>query len=76
MGIVNSNMRSRKRREADRTRVELAETPPREFDPGDHTVGEVLNYLALHPRANVNRILEQERAGKNRKGIIDHLTLT
>lgn len=76
MGIVNSNMRSGARRAAARKALEIAETPPREFDPADHSVADVLAYLKAHPRANPARILEMELAGKNRKGIVDHLTLT
>jgi hypothetical protein len=36
-----------------------------EFDPGEHTVAEVEDYLADNPD-DADRVLEAERAGKNR----------
>jgi hypothetical protein len=39
------------------------------FDPSDHTVAEVQQYLADHPD-DTDRVVELERAGKNRAGIV------
>lgn len=41
-----------------------------DFDPGDHTVAEVLEHLEENP-ADVEAVLESERAGKARKGILE-----
>lgn len=38
------------------------------FDPSAHTVDEVNAYLADHPD-DTDRVLEAERAGKNRTGV-------
>jgi hypothetical protein len=40
-----------------------------EFDPGDHTVAEVQDYIADHPE-DEERVLEAERNGKNRAGLV------
>jgi hypothetical protein len=49
--------------------VEAAETAeaagPAGFDPGEHTVAEVQEYLAEHPD-DEDRVLDAELAGKNR----------
>jgi hypothetical protein len=42
------------------------------YDPGAHTVGEVLEYAADHPD-EVDDILERERNGKNRSTLVDAL---
>lgn len=41
-----------------------------EFDPAEHNVDDVLAYLADADDAERNRVLGDERAGKNRKGIV------
>ena len=41
-----------------------------EFDPADVNAPEVHEYLKAHPE-EVARVIELERAGRNRKGIID-----
>jgi hypothetical protein len=41
-----------------------------QYDPSYHTVVEVNEYLAAHPEER-ERILEDERGGKNRKGILE-----
>jgi len=41
-----------------------------QYDPSYHTVVEVNEYLAVHPEER-ERILEDERGGKNRKGILE-----
>jgi hypothetical protein len=40
------------------------------FDPGEHTVVEVNEYLGEHPD-EAKRILKAERKGKDRTGILD-----
>lgn len=40
-----------------------------EFDPTDHTVNEVLEYLQDHPEDR-DRVLAAEEAGRGRKGIV------
>ena len=40
------------------------------YDPGEHTVAEVLAYLEAHPEL-IEQIRELEAAGKNRKGIVE-----
>lgn len=42
---------------------------PGEFDPADHTVSDVVDYMAAHPD-DADRVLELERAGRNRVGIV------
>lgn len=44
--------------------------PPELFDPGEHTVPEVNDYLNTAEPAEQVRVLEAERAGKARKGIL------
>ena len=49
------------------------EEPPPEgdtFDPGAHTVADVEAYLDEHPD-EIDRVLEAERAGKNRTTLVD-----
>ena len=43
------------------------------FDPGQHTVPETLEYLIGKDDAEVQRVLEAERSGKNRSSLIDAL---
>jgi hypothetical protein len=43
------------------------------YDPGAHTVSEVTAYAASHP-AEASAILEAERAGQNRAGIVNVLS--
>lgn len=49
----------------------VAEEPEAEgeFDPGEHTVAEVQEYIAAHPD-DTERVLASERAGKNRTTLI------
>lgn len=51
-----------------------AETPEESgaesFDPGDHTVTEVKDYLAAHPEDR-DRVLAAEAAGRGRKGLLE-----
>ena len=46
-----------------------ADGEPSEFDPAEHTVADVLEYLAAHPDAT-DALLAAERSGKNRAGIV------
>jgi hypothetical protein len=46
------------------------EGAPDEFDPGEHTVVEVLAYLAEHPEER-ERVLQAEAEGRGRKGILE-----
>jgi len=46
--------------------------PDEEFDPGEHTVDEVLAYAAAHPEYT-DDIIAAEEAGKARVGILDKL---
>jgi hypothetical protein len=39
------------------------------FDPNSHTVSEVIEYLSANP-GDYERVMEVERAGKNRAGIV------
>jgi hypothetical protein len=41
-----------------------------EFDPGEHTVAEVQDYLEANPD-DADRVLDAERAGKKRVGVAD-----
>ena len=41
-----------------------------QFDPSEHTVDEVLAHLEGKDAAYQNRVLDQERAGQARKGIV------
>jgi hypothetical protein len=41
-----------------------------DFDPGDHTVAEVKEYLAQNPE-QMDRVLSEEQTGKQRAGILD-----
>ena len=43
------------------------------FDPGQHTVPETLEYLTGKGDAEVQRVLEAERSGKNRSSLLDAL---
>lgn len=43
------------------------------YDPGAHTVAEVLAYVADHP-AEADEILGRELAGRQRSGILDALS--
>src|SRR5689334_8224895 len=52
--------------------VPVEEPPAPSFEPSDHTVDEVSEYLAgqaANNPAEVQRVLDAERAGKNRKSI-------
>lgn len=40
-----------------------------QFDPSDHTVAEVTDYLDSASTTEVDRVIEAESAGKNRAGI-------
>lgn len=42
---------------------------PGQFDPGEHTVAEVNEYLAGADEAEWDRVMQAEQAGKNRKTI-------
>jgi len=42
------------------------------FDPGDHTVAEVEDYVAAHPD-EAQRVLDAELAGKNRVTLVEAL---
>lgn len=46
-----------------------AEGAGAEFDPNEHTVAEVQDYLDAHPE-DEERVLAAEAAGKNRSGIV------
>jgi hypothetical protein len=39
------------------------------FDPGTHTVAEVIEYLSANP-GDYERVMEVERGGKNRAGVV------
>lgn len=41
------------------------------FDPTDHSVAEVLDYLADKSPLEIARVLEVEKAGKDRKGVAE-----
>jgi hypothetical protein len=43
--------------------------PSHEFNPGEHSVADVLAYMAAHPE-RVEAVLDAERAGKNRKSVV------
>lgn len=43
------------------------------FDPSQHTVPETLEYLEGKDDAEVRRVLEAERSGKNRSSLLDTL---
>lgn len=49
--------------------VEGAAPAVEAFDPSEHTVADVLAYLAAH-EDDAERVLDVERAGKARKGIL------
>ena len=42
------------------------------FDPGDHTVAEVEEYVAANPDQQA-AVLKAEKAGKNRTTLVDSL---
>lgn len=44
--------------------------PEASFDPADHTVAEVKEYLDENP-AETDRVLSAEASGKNRKGLVE-----
>lgn len=50
--------------------AELVTLSPEPFDPATHTVAEVNTYLDTADPAEQVRVLEEERAGKARKGIL------
>lgn len=55
--------------------VEVPEEPTEDlledsFDPADHTVDEILEYLSDADPDEVSRVVEAERTGKNRKTIV------
>jgi hypothetical protein len=58
-------------RTARRTPELVEEVTPGAYDPGEHTVDEVLAHLADVDQAERDRIVAAETAGKNRKGITD-----
>ncbi|MGV9755433.1 hypothetical protein ACWDUC_06295 [Streptomyces tricolor] len=43
---------------------------PKEFDPGEHTAPEVIEYLKDADEAERSRVLAAEAAGRGRKGIL------
>jgi hypothetical protein len=43
-----------------------------EFDPFGHTVTEVIDYAEDHPD-EIERLIQEERSGKNRSTLITHL---
>lgn len=61
--------------EAEAPAEEFAERPEPDaaatFDPSEHTVAEVNEYLADATDVEVERVLDAEHEGKNRKGITD-----
>lgn len=55
--------------------TEEAQTGPAvtsEYDPGDYTIEEVVQYVADHPEERAS-ILEKEEAGKNRSTLVPQL---
>jgi hypothetical protein len=48
-----------------------APAPKQAYDPGDHTVAEVLAYLEAHPD-QAEAVLEAEAAGKARTTLLAH----
>ena len=53
----------------------VAEPETEPFDPSEHTVSEVNDYLGSLPKdddgdAEFGRVLDAEKAGQNRKGIV------
>lgn len=51
--------------------AEATESADDAFDPSDHTVAEVKAYVAEADDAEKARVIEAEKAGKARKGILD-----
>ena len=49
------------------------ETPVPEFDPATRTVAEVEEYLASADTEETERVIQAEKAGKNRKGIVENI---
>lgn len=49
----------------------MSDTDTITFDPAEHNVGEVLDYLADAEPDEVQRVLDAERDGKARKGVLD-----
>lgn len=47
------------------------ELPEEVYDPAEHNAPEVMDYLKGLGRAEAERVLESEEAGKNRKGIMN-----
>jgi hypothetical protein len=44
-----------------------------EYDPGTHTIAEVDAYLTDHAETSeAQRVIDVERAGRARRGILDH----
>ena len=52
--------------------VDELPSEPEAYDPGAHTVDEVLAYAEDHPD-EVDQIIRAEEAGRNRVGILDHI---
>lgn len=50
--------------------VEGAAPAVEAFDPSAHTVADVLAYLSANPD-DAERVLDAERAGKARKGVLE-----
>lgn len=88
MGIPNSNRRStgggdgnRGRRQKDIANALLGVVEPDEieeveseetFDPGEHTVADVIAYVAEFPDSRA-AVLDAEKAGKNRVTLVEQL---
>lgn len=62
-----------KPKKAEEKADELEESANGDFDPSAHTVGEVLEYVESADDAEKARVLEAEKAGKARKGIVSKL---
>ena len=52
-------------------RVAAPEQGSNEFDPGEHTVMEVMAHLETADDAEWRRVLDAEESGKGRKGILN-----
>ena len=51
--------------------VETEEVETEEFDPSEHNVEEVQAYLADADDTETQRVLDAEKAGKNRSTLVD-----
>ena len=51
------------------------EQTPATFDPGEHTVADVLAYVAEYPDSRAG-VLDAEKAGKNRVTLVEQLEQT